>query len=203
MVTKSCSKFWGISHAFTLVELVIASAIFSVLMSTIYLSFHTGIFGYRNIEDTMNIYQSARQILERINLDLRNSFVYSNEKSWFSGNKNETAFLTLVDTFSENNPRLTYAFVSYRLESDKLMRLCRKDKESLNEKSKTQSEEMSSGVEELIFSYGYINPLTQSMEWKDSWDDPKRLPSAVKIRLTIKNKSRQNFERTIFMPQAE
>ncbi|MCX5715091.1 MAG: prepilin-type N-terminal cleavage/methylation domain-containing protein, partial [Candidatus Omnitrophica bacterium] len=65
------------TKAFSLVELLIASAIFAVVMVSIYSAFRTGIFGYKNIRENIEIYQSARFILERINLDLRNAFAYS------------------------------------------------------------------------------------------------------------------------------
>ena len=80
------------TSAFTLVELLIALMIFSVVMVTIYSTFHNGIFGCRNIEEVMEIHQGARQVLERINLDLRNSFAYSATETKFAGAASEMSF---------------------------------------------------------------------------------------------------------------
>lgn len=198
-------------RAFTLVELLIASSIFLVVMLTIYSAFHTGIFAYRNIDKTINTYQTARQVLERMNLDLRTSIVYSDQEAQFTGNKNEVSFLTLTDTFSKDTLALAqdYAFVSYQLAGDKLMRLCRKNKECLNYKSKIEPEEMAFNIEELNFSYGYINAIDKSLKFKDSWagqDAPgeeAQLPVAIKVKLSLKDKIRQDFERTIFLPLAK
>lgn len=194
--------------AVTLIELLIASSIFVVLMLSIYSAFHTGIFGYRNIEEAINISQGARQILERINLDLRDSFAYAKDQTKFTGNKNDISFLALIDTFNENKIMQDYAFVSYALKGDKLMWLCRKNKDSLNDKSEVQPEELSANIKEIIFSYGNIVTAGQPLQWKDSWasqgdpeEEQKVLPLAVKVKLTLKNRAEQDFERTIFLPR--
>ncbi|MFH1129087.1 MAG: prepilin-type N-terminal cleavage/methylation domain-containing protein [Candidatus Omnitrophota bacterium] len=185
--------------AFSLVELLVASAIFVVIMLTVYSSFHTGIFGYRKIKEAVNIYQTAGLILERINLDLANSFSYSAQESKFSGAKSEISFLSLVDTFSQDKIRQDYALVSYKLDGTKLMRLCRKNQEALNNKSEAAPDEMADNIKEVTFSYGYISVPEQPLEWKDLWDDPKSLPLAVKVSLILSNnKAEQDFERTIF-----
>ncbi len=191
------------SRGFTLVELIIASAVLLVVMLTVYLSFNTGIFGSRNIDEVINIYQSGRQILSRMDLDLRNSFAYSREKNWFSGNAHDISFLALIDRFENDNFERTLAFISYKLDGDKLFRLCRQGQESINEKSKVQPEEMAEGVQELIFSYGHMNSATGLLEWKNLWDDPEVLPDVIKIKLTIKKKTKQSFERNIFLPLAQ
>lgn len=195
------------NNAFTLIELLIASSIFVIVILTIYSAFHTGIFGYRNIEETITIYQTARQILDRINLDLRNSFAYSNNETKFIGNPKDITFLTLVNTFSEDRIVQDYAFVFYKLEGDKLMRLCRKNKEALNENSGILPEEMASGVE-MTFSYFYIDSPNNSLKEKDLWnaqdkpEEKQKLPVAIKVKLTIKNKIQQEFERKIFLSLA-
>ncbi len=195
-----------ILSAFTLVELLIASAIFLVVILTVYSAFQGGVFGYRNIEENINMYQTARFILERMNLDLRNSFVYSKKDANFTGNKDEISFLALVDTFSQDKIEQAYAFVSYKIEEDRFMRLCRKDKESLKEESEIQPEEIVSNIEEVSFEYGYIDPIDNSLKFKGSWagkdgpqDEQKILPVAVKIKLSIKNKIKKEFERLVYL----
>lgn len=197
------SQFMG----FTLIELLIASAIFSIIMITVYSAFHTGIFGYKDIEETVDVYQAARQVLGRINLDLRNSFVYSENEVKFLGNNSGISFLTTVDKFYNEKAVPVYAFVAYQVEGDQIMRLCRQGQESLNENSQIEPEEMAKGVENIIFSYGYINGAEQDIKWKDTWgaagdslEEQKILPNAVKVKLTIKNDLKYSFERTIFIP---
>lgn len=190
--------------ALTLIELLIASSIFVVVIVTIYSAFHSGIFGYRNIEETLDVYQAARSILERINLDLRNSFAYSEDETKFVGEKNKISFLTLVDTYRQDKIVQDFAFVFYKFEGDnKLLRLCRKNQEALKEDSEIQPEEMADNIEKLNFTYFYFDTADNKLKEKDSWDASKNLPVAVKVNLTIKAKIEQKFERTIYLPLAK
>lgn len=186
--------------AITLLELLITSTIFIIVMIVIYSAFHTGIFGYSDIEKNIDIYQSAGQVLERINLDVRNSFVFSSQDSKFQGANDKISFLCIVDSFRQDAILQDFAFVSYELQEDKLMRLCRENKDALDEGSETQPEEMLSNVEGLGFSYGYIEEGSKDLRFKDVWEDKKELPKAIKIKLTLGNKIKQEFERTIFYP---
>jgi len=187
--------------AFTLVEILIASAIFLVVVMTIYSAFHTGVFGYRNIQETIDTYQNASRFLEQLNLDLRNSFAYSKEETRFVGNKGDISFLTLVNTFTQGSISPDYALVSYKVQDNILMRLCRRNKESLNEKSEIKPEEIASDLQDLSFTYGYIDPVDKTFKFKDSWglepDEQKNFPQAVKVKLTLKNKA--EFQRTIYL----
>jgi hypothetical protein len=173
-------------------------------MVTIYLAFYSGIFGYRNIEETIDVYQAIGQILERVNLDLRNSFAYSNDDTKFVGNKNEISFLTLVDTFNKDEIIQDYASITYKLEGNKFMRLCRRNQQTLNEKSEIQAKEMVHNIEEINFNYGYRVSSDEPLKFdKESWDDKTKLPLAVKVKLTVKDKTKQEFERIIYLPLAE
>ncbi|GEM_PF-798219 len=193
---------------FTLLEALIASLIFLVIMMTIYSSFHAGIFGYKNIEEIVDAYQSARQILERINLDVRNSFAFSEEQTKFSGNADGVNFLTIVDTYDLDMFAQHYAFVGYQIEGNKLTRICRKGKESLNNNSQIQSEELALNAGTIVFSYGSRSDGQEDLKWKDTWgsadgpsEEQKILPVAVKVKLAIKNRAEYGFERTIFLSQ--
>ena len=189
------------NQGFTLVELLIASSIFVVVMFTIYSAFSSGIFGYRNMEEAMDTYQAARQILERLNLDLRNSFIYSPEEVKFSGTNRQLSFLALVDVYEVNKVSQKYASISYALEGNKLTRLFRTDQEALNKNSEIIPEEMADNAE-ISFSYLYLDPVDNSLKEKDIWDDKLILPLAVKIDLTIKSKIEAHFERTVYLPLA-
>lgn len=194
-------------RGFTLMELLIAVSIFAVVATTIFSSFRAGLFGFRNIEDNIYIYQAAGQIIERLDNELRNAFVYSVDKeSKFSGSASGISFLTLVDTFTKAGVVKDYALVSYQLSGNKLMRLCRRNQESLNSRTEIKPEEMAADVSKISFSYGYADSIGQPLSFKDSWgdgnapDEQKALPKAVKVTLGIKGKKTQEFERTIYLP---
>ncbi|MBU0709635.1 MAG: hypothetical protein KJ793_02865 [Candidatus Omnitrophica bacterium] len=188
------------NRAITLLELLITASIFMAIMVSIYSAFQTGMFGYSDIEENITSYQRARLVLERINLDIRNSFAYSDEDSRFTGSENNVRFLSLVDSFKEDNITWDFALVSYNLEGDTLQRLCRKNREALNERSEVEAEEMALEVEELSFSYGYTQDGSREVLFKDFWEDRVNFPLAVKVRLVLGGKTEQEFERTIYLP---
>jgi hypothetical protein len=185
--------------ALTLVELLIASTVFVLVMTTVYSAFHTGIFGFRDIEENLDIHQTARQVLERVDLDLRNMFPYSAEEAKFKGDKNSLSFLTLVDKFSSGKMSRNYAFVFFNLKEDKIMRLELLNKDSLKQEPEAEPEELASRIKELQFSYAVMEEDTQQLKWLDLWEDAAALPAAVKVNIAIDSKTGQEFERTIYI----
>ncbi len=206
------------TRGFTLIELLIASAIFAVVMVSIYSAFRTGIFGYKNIQENIEIYQSARFMLERINLDLRNAFGFSTDKARFSGSKEGMSFFSIADTFYGGQPAQDYALISYELKNGKLMRACRKDIETIPEQPDIAPQELPGNVDSFTLTYAYLDKDKKTIIWKDSWmvqqgasqDEEKQLPIAVKINLKLKNNPEdyprirsswtEEFERTVFLP---
>ncbi|MBF0485093.1 MAG: prepilin-type N-terminal cleavage/methylation domain-containing protein, partial [Candidatus Omnitrophica bacterium] len=187
----------------TLVELLVASLILVVVMVTVYSSFQAGIFGARSISYSLELHQSARQALGHINTDLRNSFVYSRENTKFEGDKEHISFLSLTDEADENGQWQGYSHVLYKLNNDKLMRIIRKDKDSLDDNAEAQEDELLEGVQGLTFSYGVASSGTNIIEWKDQWDDIKKLPLKIKVILTLKDgEAREVFARDIVHPLA-
>ncbi len=194
--------------SFTLIELLIASSISIAIMTVLFFSFNAGIFGYRRIEDILATSQIAARALGRINSDLRNSFVYSVSEPGLEGQQEKIAFFTLVDNFRDNKTAQDYAFVSYELEGDRLLRSCRRNQDSLKQLTETKAQILVSDTEGVFFSYGEFNLEKQILEWQDAWNKSSVLPAAVKVILTIKSKvkqeseTKQDFERIIFLPSS-
>ncbi len=199
----------ALKRSFTLVEVLIASLIITVVMITVYTAFGSGIFGYRNIEDKITVYQTARSILEHLNQDVRNAIVFSSTQSMFEGSSDKVSFLSLVDSYKTDRLRGSYAAVSYYYEDNKLMRLCRKGSEALNiESDLTKPQEVGSELD-IRFEYGYLQINAASAQeivaFKDSWgyetqEESQKLPVALKVRLTVKGNPDEVFERTIYLP---
>lgn len=185
--------------AFTLVELLISSAILAVIMITVYSAFYSGIFGYRDIGENIEISQEARLIFNRLNLDLQNSFSYSKTGSKFSGDKTNIAFLSLVDSFSEGEMITDYTYVAYKFEDERLERFLKKNKDALNTAVSAEVQEMADNIEDLYFNYGYSDAPENPLEWKEAWDTTTAMPSAVKVKIVFKGKSTYEFERVIFL----
>jgi len=199
----------SLKRSFTLVEVLIASLIITIVMITVYTAFGSGIFGYRNIEDKITVYQTARSILEHLNQDVRNAIVFSSSESMFEGASDKVSFLSLVDSYRASKMRGSYALVSYYYEDSKLMRLCRKGSEALNiESDSTKPQEVGSDLD-IKFEYGYLQinaaSAQETLAFKDSWgyetqEESQKLPVALRVRLAVKGRPDEVFERTIYLP---
>jgi len=187
-------------RGFTLIELLIASTLLVIVALSIFSALQTGIFGYGSIDETLNGYSAGGYILERINTDLRNAFLFSKSKPYFSGSAAEISFLTILDSYEGNSRSKDLAFISYKLSDKKLLRLCRKNAESLNENSSIQPEEMIGAIDTILFSYGLAADPKEPLLWQASWSAQEKLPNAVKVILSIKQKKPLTLERTIYLP---
>lgn len=188
-------------HGLSLVELLVASTIFTIIILGIYSVFQSGILSYNDIADNIDIYQRANRTFEYLNQDIRNYFTYSEEKSNFQGDAAKIEFLAIVNTFIEDEMTQDIAFVSYKFENNTLFRLCRKNQESLKADLDMEYDEMLQDIEDLSFSYGAVAALDEPLEWNDLWDDTTEIPEAIKIKLNFKDMPQKTFERIIFLPQ--
>jgi type II secretory pathway component PulJ len=177
---------------FSLLELLITSSLFLILMLVIFSSFRTGVLGYKNIDKAIDSQILGQRILEMLNLDLRNAFAYSESQTKFQGAKNHLAFLAVRTE--------ALSFISYKLEGDRLFRLSRKNKESLNPESEAVPKLIATNIEEFALNYAYGIDGDKSLKWQESWDETEKLPQAVKVRLVLKENPQRSFERAIFLP---
>ena len=93
---------WKYETGFTIVELLLALAIASILLATVAAAFNASIINYRQNEDLFKVINSARQALTRITSQLRTGY-------WVDPNNdpnNECSFFTADDksiTYRYNN----------------------------------------------------------------------------------------------------
>jgi len=182
------------------VELLVASTICAILLVTIYSAFRIGLRSHKNIEESINIHQAARVAFGQINLDIRNAFVYKKDDVGFLGEKNKFSFFTLVDNYRQGKIVRDYAFVTYTLEEDRLMRLYLYNQDYLENTSGMQGEEIISDIEKIVFSYGFLDTNDKTLKFKESWNDKTNLPQAIKVELSLNGKIKKDFSRTIYLP---
>jgi prepilin-type N-terminal cleavage/methylation domain-containing protein len=189
----------GRLKGFTLVEILVALGILSIVLAALFSAFRAGIFGSRAIDEKIAMYQTAKLILERVNLDLRNAVIYSPEKTGFSGNATDMSFVAVVDVFEKGAFVSDYAIIKYRIEDTAVLRPCLRGPYGFSRSVSVQPDEISGQIETMRFQYGSISLPGKPLEWKEAWDDPKTLPQAVKAELRMKDKGIQPFERTIYL----
>ena len=75
MIGSSMKRICGTDRGFTLIEVLLAFFIFSILFITIYTSY-SGTFKTINLtENRMELYRKAAIVLERMNEDLESSYI--------------------------------------------------------------------------------------------------------------------------------
>lgn len=170
---------------FTLIELLITITIFSVIILGLYSTFHTGVFSYERLDKILLVYQNARKIFNRIDLDLKNTFSYSDNETRFIGDPGHLSFLTLVAG--------SFSSISYEQTEDKLLRF-----------SSGNPRVLGRNIKELSFSYGFPTGEEDVYNWKDEWgkieEEKNKLPLAVRIKLIL---GEIKFEKLVFLPLAK
>lgn len=186
---------------FTLIEVLIAASIFSIIVLGLYSAFRTGIAAYNKMDSAFAVYQSARVVLSRISLELRNSFSYSGNDSGFNGLAQNLEFTSVIDLFKKDKFLSYICRVKYELENGVLKRTCRRGIDALSENPELEGEELSADVKEILFQYAYATANPDApYDWQDSWpqegnsDQKKNLPLAVRIKLSLIERDRRQHE---------
>jgi prepilin-type N-terminal cleavage/methylation domain-containing protein len=186
------------NKSFTLVELLISLAIFSVVILSIYSAFGTGITSYNRIDSAFTLYQRARVILKRMELDLNNGFVYSplGPETKFKGSEKTLEFFTVADIFQEDKIYSQVCRIKYSLNNDILTRTSYQGLAALETPEGITPDELASDVKDITFAYAYWNREANKLDWENNWpreqeiSSPASLPLAVKITLSLIEKDK-------------
>ncbi len=177
---------------FTLVELLIASGIISVVLLSLYSAFSTGIMSYHKFDSSAATCLNARLILNRVEADLRNSFIYKNDDSGFKGSEGALEFYSVIDAYRNNELSPAVQLVKYEFKDGSLSRALG-----------GTSEELSAEIKKIGYEFAYKlatpNPGDpEPYKWKNNWPDPDespgsvektQLPVAVRITLSLPEKN--------------
>lgn len=183
------------AYGLTLIELLIASSIFAIILLSIYSAFNTGIFSYNRIDSALRAYQTARSILNRLELDLLNSFKYTEEDSRFFGAESSIEFFSIVDSYRQGQAYENLCRIKYELSAESLKRTRSQDLDAFINDPGLAADELSSDVKNIVFEYAHRteNP-DHPYDWQEIWpaDDTQKilLPLAVRIKLTIIERDR-------------
>ncbi len=181
--------------AFSLVELLIAVGIFSVVSIAIYSTFSSGAAVLRRINNLDLTQQKILLKTEKFSRELREQPVC--RKQLFKGDKTKISFCANIDYFP---CRLTYYFDSATLTlkrvADKLSEII--DKEGkLDPQLRSPAVIYLSKVKEVSFSYLYLDLNKNAYQWAQEWKE-EFLPLAVKFTIFIEKKK---YESAVYLPK--
>ncbi|MFA5092805.1 MAG: prepilin-type N-terminal cleavage/methylation domain-containing protein [Candidatus Omnitrophota bacterium] len=184
------------SRAFSLVELLIAVSIFSVVSLAIYSTFSSGAAVLRRVKNIDLVQQKILLKIESFSRQLRQQ--PESSKLLFAGGIDRLSFPAHVDYFP---CRLTYYF---DLRSKTLKQVVDKLSNIIDDEGKLNPDLLAkpaiflSNVKAVEFSYLYKDSVKNEYLWTALWDK-KFLPVAVKITIFSQQKK---YESTVYLPKA-
>jgi general secretion pathway protein J len=180
---KNCERIrWTSVSGFTLLELIIALSILSMVIVLIGRGFHLGINAWEKGESETRWTQRLRVLSGLMSQQLKSAYPYmveiEDEKViLFKGETDSVLFVTtLTDSLYGG-----FKWVRYSFREETLMYKEGQlpDKELTGEIS-GDDEIMDTNIEEVKFEY--YSP--EEEEWKESWDFGEDLPGAVRVKLS-------------------
>ena len=222
---------------FTLVELLVALSIFAVIAICLYSIFAGGINLWRRQETGFKYNQGVTLAFGKMAKELRNVIIYSQPQQTaqqpaqppaqqppaqpqqqpaqqsaqpqtpsFTGEEDSMSFMTVIPP---DIAKVTYIFESAGQEQGRLVRKVVLQKEGFKDES-LKEDTLIDGISSLLFEYAYASGNEDSpVTWKNSWQDPSKVPAGVRITLEFKkgtsdgaaaSVAKEILKKTIFIP---
>ena len=161
-------------RGFTLVELMIAAAIMSIIGLVIVSTFAGGLNVYYRMRSYSTVKADVLLALEKMERDIRNTSAFTGID--FIGTSRSITFPALIRSYgAAGAPRMSVGSVSYFID-DRLNKreLAREEKDysasSMREEGAKRAVVGIAAIEEINFEYYTYDPLSNSYSWKASWD---------------------------------
>jgi len=180
---------------FTLVEILISSAIIALVLGGVYGVLASGIRVWKEGSRSGSAERRERFFLERLSRELRDTFPLTTIP--LKGAEDSLAFAALED---KGIVRVSY-FVNME---NFLCRRLQSYAQSYKKEDEFEYVKLIPGVLALKFSYCYLDNGSGDYKWKDKWkpEEQDSLPRAVKVELELKRESEPavKFAKTILIP---
>lgn len=169
---------------FTLLEVLVAIALASILLTSIYGVFTAASTTKQQVEKQGNALHLGRVVIARLDRELLGLAMTTHaDETILSGGKNEQgeAFIRLL-TWTNSSPQPGLRVVTYRLgpDVDGRMTLWRTEK-SVYQRDDAREERLAQGIEEMTFEF------YDGQNWRENWSIGR--PKLVRLRLTLAERS--------------
>jgi len=193
---------------FTLVELVLVTAILAVIGMAVYGTFSNGINIWKKVTED-SVTEDISLFFEKISFDLRNSFKLTGMR--FKGERTHVSFPLRIKYSGENGIESTIGQITYSL--DKRRKTLKRGEKSYSEfyrKKAGSTRILSESISSLQFKYYVYDEKYKKYSWVTHWQErdetfgiqvEERLPLIVKVEVGIPSeKGEQTFIKTVQLP---
>lgn len=205
---KSHSLSKGVT-GFTLVELLLSSALAALVLVSIYAFYRTGMFSYRKTELTFKALHTSRLLFNRMEQDIKNSFIYADNDSRFTGSNNTMQFLSLSDWYLAGKKYTGICRIRYVVSEGSLTRNTAKGLSAVDTQTNAAEEVIAYKIKHMSFRFaGPTDDPVNPIEWVTVWPKDSAhintLPLAVNISLSLQADTESgetyDFEKEIPIP---
>ncbi|MFH1771790.1 MAG: type II secretion system protein GspJ [Candidatus Omnitrophota bacterium] len=165
--------------SFSLVEVIVAVAIFSALSVALFLLLRSGIRIRERIETSQDISLNIHLGLDKLGREIRNIIDFKeNDPDYhiLSGSSQDLSFYTLGLSYPSQTPKIMH--VSYAFQEGKLIRAVREPLEEEPKEIFSIIDNIKNG--NFFYATGSLEP---EGAWGEMWDSKVDLPKGVKIEI--------------------
>lgn len=197
------------NNGFTIIELLLAAAIMSMISLAFISSFGAGLRAFERVETFGGFQADVLVFLEGLERDVRNTFAFSPIK--FQGNSRSMSFAVVGTKLDEEGNEFTVLEErSYDFDSSQKALISKEEdfaptvSSTIEESVRTQRIVPIKTVEFQYYSYSkVIEDGEERIEsgWQGTWTDEEIIPRGVKIILTFDDGGEEvSLARTVFIP---
>lgn len=182
--------------AFTLIEMLIVTAIISIISLAIFSTFDNGIKIWQRVNNPLPGEDMAI-FLNKFSRDLRKTFKFEGVE--FIGEKDRIEFASLVTSRNLQITTVGKIVYSYNTLNETLDRIER-DFSQIYGDEEGRVIQVLSKITDLNFQYYYYDTGKKEFNWEDSWHK-ERFPLAVRLELKINSDGdTETYVKTVNLP---
>lgn len=184
---------------FTLVEVLIVSALVGVVAVTVFSSFSAGARLWGALQSTASN-EDVNIFYLKFTDDLEGAFSYTGLP--FQADPVQMTFTAFVDAGAELGGDRGIGRLSYEFDAGKhVLNRSVKNMSQVHKEKSVKPQPVLVNVRSMRFSYFVFKKEENTYEWIDEWNDPdNRVPMAVRVEFTTGGPGGGEFSRTVSLP---
>jgi hypothetical protein len=178
-------------RSFTFVEVLLAAGLGVAVMVAVYSAALTAQNSYHRFEQSLEMQRNAALIVQRLQSDVRNAFIYSASDSGFQGSQQSIELCAVVNTTTSTGQRYQDARrILYMYADGALTRSVYRLNAAINADALLEKNTWT-GVSSLAFEYAAPSDAAGELyaimsSWSDVTEEQKKtLPMAVKAMIVL------------------